>query len=257
MGNRCVITDKSRKIGVYLHWNGGYDSVRAFLRYCELQGYREPDQDSYGWARLCQVIGNFFGGGDSVGIFAYSTDEREEPGDNGIFVIKGWKVVENIRFEYKTYDPEDDEKIKIVKSADKLEAEYKNGYDLQEFLESIDKDMPEQCRLGDFLKARQIPISDVQKGQMVFSRSFDGWTGKPCLGFGDGRIVNGIRTQGLPFADFLNKLERYERWGFVHEPETVEDVMNNPNSYLEPNYSNNGMCWAIPVEKSNTKEITE
>lgn len=232
MGNRCVITDKSRKIGVYLHWNGGYDSVRAFLRYCELQGYREPDQDSYGWARLCQVIGNFFGGGDSVGIFAYSTDEREEPGDNGIFVIKGWKVVENICFEYKSYD-------------------------LQEFLESIDKDMPEQCRLGDFLKARQIPISDVQKGQMVFSRSFGGWTGKPCLGFGDGRIVNGIRTQGLPFADFLNKLERYERWGFVHEPETVEDVMNNPNSYLEPNYSNNGMCWAIPVEKSNTKEITE
>ena len=37
MGNRAVITTKENMdnngIGIYLHWNGGRDSVRAFLKY--------------------------------------------------------------------------------------------------------------------------------------------------------------------------------------------------------------------------------
>lgn len=72
MGNRAVITTAKEwahgGIGVYLHWNGGLDSVEAFLKYCEMKGYRTPDRDCYGWARLCQVLGNFFGGSASVGI---------------------------------------------------------------------------------------------------------------------------------------------------------------------------------------------
>lgn len=42
MGNRAVITTKERKIGLYLHWNGGRDTVEPLLKYCELQGYRPP-----------------------------------------------------------------------------------------------------------------------------------------------------------------------------------------------------------------------
>ena len=66
MGNRAVITTskskdikKSQAIGVYLHWNGGRDSVEAFLKYCELKKYRSPSDDTCGWVNLCQVIGNF------------------------------------------------------------------------------------------------------------------------------------------------------------------------------------------------------
>ena len=66
MGNRAVITTRenfeNNGIGVYLHWNGGMDSVRAFLKYCELRNFRSPSEDSYGWARLAQVISNFMGG---------------------------------------------------------------------------------------------------------------------------------------------------------------------------------------------------
>lgn len=36
MGNRTVITTAERKIGLYLHWNGGRDTVEPLLRYCEL-----------------------------------------------------------------------------------------------------------------------------------------------------------------------------------------------------------------------------
>lgn len=94
MGNRAVITwskaedvSKSREIGIYLHWNGGMDSVRAFLKYCELKGYRKPDQDDYGYARLCQVIGNYFGGTASVGIDMCCCLDCDN-GDNGVYSVK-------------------------------------------------------------------------------------------------------------------------------------------------------------------------
>ena len=35
MGNRAVITTPDKKIGVYLHWNGGRDSVEGFLQTCK------------------------------------------------------------------------------------------------------------------------------------------------------------------------------------------------------------------------------
>ena len=80
MGNRAIITTQERKIGLYLHWNGGRDTVEPLLRYCELQGYRPPSSDSYGWARICQVVGNFFGGTLSVGIGPYTDDAGMDPG---------------------------------------------------------------------------------------------------------------------------------------------------------------------------------
>ena len=47
MGNRAVITTKenfeNNGIGIYLHWNGGRDSVEGFLEYCRRKGYRSPE----------------------------------------------------------------------------------------------------------------------------------------------------------------------------------------------------------------------
>lgn len=37
MGNRAIVKPEGKDIGVYLHWNGGIDSVTAFLKYCELK----------------------------------------------------------------------------------------------------------------------------------------------------------------------------------------------------------------------------
>lgn len=103
MGNRAVITTSefmnlheeiqfSNEIGVYLHWNGGRDSVTAFLTYCKLKGYRPPETDCYGWARLCQVIGNFFGGELSIGIDRCCNLDCDN-GDNGVYIIKNWEIV--------------------------------------------------------------------------------------------------------------------------------------------------------------------
>ena len=92
MGNRAVITTEAKQVGVYLHWNGGRDSVEGFLAYCKAKGHRPPDQDCYGFARLCQVIGNFFGGTTSLGIDRYENLDTDN-GDNGVYIIKGWEIV--------------------------------------------------------------------------------------------------------------------------------------------------------------------
>lgn len=97
MGNRAVITtDESlndKSIGVYLHWNGGRDLVEGFLAVCKEFGFRRPEQDSYGWARLVQVIANFLGpSGTSVGIDTLDNLDCDN-GDNGVYIIKDWQIV--------------------------------------------------------------------------------------------------------------------------------------------------------------------
>lgn len=93
MGNRAVITTKDETMGVYLHWNGGYDSVNAFLKYCALQDFRSPSEDlTYGFARLTQVICNFFGSGLSCGVGPMNKLDCNN-GDNGVYIIEGWNIV--------------------------------------------------------------------------------------------------------------------------------------------------------------------
>lgn len=126
MGNRAVITTRNKDLGVYLHWNGGRDSVEAFLKYCELKGYRPPERDCYGWARLCQVIGNYFGGELSIGIDKYEKLDRDN-GDNGVYIIENWKIVDR---EF-IYWPEQHE------------------YDLISMLRDINNHQPEREKLED------------------------------------------------------------------------------------------------------------
>lgn len=101
MGNRAVIINKadmhsgqinSEQIGIYLHRNGGRDSVEAFLTYCELRGFRTPDSGTYGRARLVQVIANYMGGKYSIGI-GQVKDLDTDNFDNSVYIIEGWKIV--------------------------------------------------------------------------------------------------------------------------------------------------------------------
>lgn len=97
MGNRAVITTapfSESSVGIYVHWNGGRASVEGFLKACRELGYRDPSlDDGYAMARLTQVIGQFFGGGTSLGI-GVMRDLDTDNGDNGTYVIgEGWEIV--------------------------------------------------------------------------------------------------------------------------------------------------------------------
>ena len=185
MGNRAVITTeenfKNNGVGVYLHWNGGRDSVRAFLKYCELKGYRTPDSDCYGWARLVQVIGNFFGGSTSVGIDTIDHLDCDN-GDNGTYIIKGWEIVDREYFR----GAEQDE------------------YDLDGMLAAIDERMPGEEQLGGYLTAEEVDVSELKIGDTVYISTWDDRIKTvTILDFGDDKVVNGTNVKGLPYAEIV------------------------------------------------------
>lgn len=98
MGNRAVITTRenfeNNGIGVYVHWNGGRDSVEAFLQYCKLRGFRCPEHDNYGWAGLCQIITNFLSGSEGLGVGIDTVNNLDcSNHDNGVYFIEGWEIV--------------------------------------------------------------------------------------------------------------------------------------------------------------------
>lgn len=188
MGNRAVITTRddfdNDGIGVYLHWNGGMDSVRAFLEYCRLRGFRSPDTDCYGYAQLCRVIGNFFGGGLSLGVDKVSRLDTNNY-DNGTYIVKDWRIVGREYFK----GPE------------------QNEYDLAEMLMAIDEAQPEKERLGkEFLLSVRKKREDLKPGDIVFATTWKEGEYKKvrvkkiC---GEKKIVNGTDVEGLPFVELF------------------------------------------------------
>ena len=188
MGNRAVITTRENwrncGVGIYLHWNGGRDSVEAFLKYCELKGYRSPDEDCYGWARLCQVIGNYFGGSLSVGIDTLWHLDRDN-GDNGVYIIEDWKIVDRYYFDGQEQDE----------------------YPMDEMLISIDESMPAPEQIGRFLKGKEVMIDEVAVGDEIVWIDWDGKVNiNTILGIGEkDKRVNGYDVEGIPYMDCYNR----------------------------------------------------
>lgn len=228
MGNRAIITTReeydNNTLGLYLHWNGGRDSVEAFLAYCKLRGDRSPEEDGYGYARLAQIIGNWFGGTLSVGVMSGPQDWASGC-DNGAYIVKNWEIVG--REEYGDW-PEQDE------------------YDLLEMMLDIDEAQPERERLGSELISAYVlelrfPITYEEKlellevGSKVIVNTYEGWNTYEVLGFGEtGRITNGHDVSGVPFFNSTKYYERYMASFKLDEnnPDDLEKIKDNINSYL-------------------------
>lgn len=188
MGNRAVITTKenylNNGIGLYLHWNGGRDSVEAFLEYCKLKGYRADN--CYQWARLSQVIGNFLGGTDSIGLSV--VDELDcENEDNGMYLIEGWDIVGRVF----------------------MKNEEQNEYSMHSMLLAIDKAQPEEERIKELIEGTPVKLEDISIGDTVGFIDYDGSFVKvTVIGYGDDIMCNGRNVKGLPRTNRLNLDER-------------------------------------------------
>lgn len=189
MGNRAIIKGKGSDLGVYVHWNGGVDSVTAFLEYCKLKGYRSPETDNYGYARLCQVIGNFFGGSLSVGISRVKnivTPKYVESLwlDNGIYEVENWEISAH-------YNPH------LVEESQ----EHHEGYELKDMLLKIDGCMPKDEQLGkDFILAEIVETNTLKIGDKVYVKRYDEKY--------EIHTVVGIRSDG-PYVDLYDC-----NWGY-------------------------------------------
>lgn len=201
MGNRAIIKGKNSNLGVYVHWNGGYESVYAFTQYCKMKRYRSPEKDSYGIARLAQVIGNFFGGTLSVGIHVFPEDMIELTKekvddlwlDNGVYELEDWEIV-----KWWNPEPYDNPNNELLQEF---------GVDMSECTDmilAIDECMPKKEQLGEeFLNSEWAPTASLAIGDEVFiyDNIYEKYDKCTVLGFGEDKFLNGTNVKGLPYVD--------------------------------------------------------
>ena len=83
-------------MGIYLHWNGGRDSVEGFLQVAKDYGLRSC---SYGVARLSQIISNYMGGTLSVGVDIIKHLDCDNCDNGTYWVDSGFNIVGRDFFE--------------------------------------------------------------------------------------------------------------------------------------------------------------
>ena len=209
MGNRAIITTaenySNNGAGIYLHWNGGRDSVEAFLTYAKLQGAGgDPD---YTIARLTQYIGNWFGGTSSLGIVPARCGAGD---DNGVYIINN-----NLDIIDRKEIPEGFRE--------------QNEYDLNEMVQDINDAQPAGVRiktrlLRQMMMELKYPMSYEEKialvtiGTEIYLETHNGWKRFQVIGFGKEGDCFG--SEGIPYVNYINGINndgKYEK---------------NPNNYL-------------------------
>ena len=92
MGNRAVVEftkdDKhsGTNVGVYLHWNGGRDSIEAFLEATKRVMADRGEDETYAPARFVQIVGNYLGDNLSLGL-AQCRNLDCDNWDNGVYLV--------------------------------------------------------------------------------------------------------------------------------------------------------------------------
>ena len=201
MGNRALIVGQDCPVGIYVHWNGGYYSVTAFLEWARLRGLPGLSSSTRSMLPLATVIVNFMGNDgrfvDVVPVHWPLTVE-DSPGDNGSYVIQGYEIVKRID------GPHQEQKL----------------YPRANMLREIDAYQPEGSQLGEeFIDAQEVPVSSLKVGDQVYiaHTTWEPFQLVPVLGIGEeNEIVNGRRVAGVPYV------RRYDH----------SDNRKNPNSYL-------------------------
>lgn len=202
MSNSAIVKPINSTMGVYLHWNGGTDSVKAFLKYCEMKDYRDFEgkySDGYGIARFCQVAGNYFGGNCDIGLVSNvsETEDYASGLDNGIYIVDGWKIVNRIGRTTRS-----------------------EGYDLIKMLCDIDDAQPKSERLTkDYITAKEVDASELKIGDKIYyQNNLDGKISlQTIVGFGaKGKWCNGSDVTRVPYINKYNQ----------DKPE------DNPNNYI-------------------------
>ena len=69
----------------------------------------------------------------------------------------------------------------------------------------IDAAQPADQQLGDFLLAEEVPTASVEISDVVYVQQIGGrYEPYPVVGVGDGRVVNGLDTTGVPYVRMYN-----------------------------------------------------
>lgn len=275
MGNRAVITTEDKNIGIYLHWNGGRESIETFLAYCDMKGIRPFEIDNYGWARFCQVVGNFLGGNLSIGIDRYNNLDTDN-WDNGVYIVKDWKIIGR---EFQRYK---DEKINSAKEMEENLLEINecqpkdeqinikeiHSYSIKWEKDNMLKETKELLNSSEEYRKMQIEYmlkdkDDINKSKAIAMRDDDIIEINPFK-----KEINSIADWAYNFdEDIFRELQsnkeiaymsfdtHYGIWTFIKDV-TTEEIKNKNGMQKYLKYcKDNGITKETIEKQCNTKDV--
>lgn len=192
MGNQAIIVGENSNIGLYLHWNGGMDTVKPLLDYCALiapQGGLGERFHNSGLTIITTVMSNFFGNdGGNVDVVSVSGNKSDIPYDNGIYVVDGWEIVERRRKNGQTTE--------------------QDSYDYKEVMRTLDSRQPERNQIPELVESELTYPEDIKIGDKIVTRKVWQKENDPhalevhkVIRFGEDRYINGYNVHGKPFTD--------------------------------------------------------
>jgi len=144
MGNRATVifTDKENNFSpaVYLHWNGGAESVYGFLEEMNRRNIRGSNDLMYECARFIQICGEFFDQDEFTSTTLGVTDSpksgqlkdlaqvRTDLGDNGIYLVYRTKDEMTVRRFHEDYTAHTMIELTPEEVATEKENAYKDDY---------------------------------------------------------------------------------------------------------------------------------
>lgn len=96
MGNRCLITNKDKKIAIYQSWNGGRDSIEPLLRVAKYEYKKNPHKFGFEEFKAILDISKKVFDGE---ICDYKSNQYIAS-DNGVYVIENFQIIERLNNRY-------------------------------------------------------------------------------------------------------------------------------------------------------------
>lgn len=195
MGNSGFVMPENSRVGLYLHWDGGRDSVDAFLTYAELAGClplgaSATDEGLAALAAFTATVMNFV---EPYGARLQLCDpwdpDAARDADNGVYIVKDFAIIAR----YRAPEVEQDER------------------ELVPMLKAIDLAQPEHRRLGADRITRAARLAaaprDAERLRLELQLMID-----PDLHV---------------FPEDGHWLVVMERYGFVSEGRDIEEAMTD------------------------------
>lgn len=218
MGNRAVITTLGNQKGIYIHWNGGRDSVEPVLWYCKnimpKTRFAQTDLD-----KIAFVLDLLDFNPEVDDINRLDCDNY----DNGVYIVKNFEIVGRL---FKRYEEQDSHNFTefVMWINEHMPKKWQKSED--DIIKTMCLELPEYCN-GDGKTDFDLFMQNQKVGDVVLYRGeFHTIIGRNNK---DGFVNGSVRKGQL----FFNYTENYEKDSkYKKDDAELESLMNNPNSYF-------------------------
>lgn len=215
MGNRAVITKLGSEKGIYLHWNGGMDSVKPIVWFAKHFIFDMEELDAINFVAKCWGLDPDYRNASELDCNNY---------DNGVYIVNNGVIIGRVYAPSKEQD----------------------SYDFDEMVDSLNSAMPKNYRKSrefvlKYLASESLKDEwgniDKEKfrdkvhiGSEVLVHEWNGDAFFKLLGVRKSHeLVNGEDRYGKYYFNFT-KLNKYQSpWD-----DADERLEGNPNSYYDP-----------------------